>query len=220
MGDMKNLVIFHVVLSALVVAAVVATPVERTNGVISTHDEDSAPEDGKHLTAANRGFQNQHSAFLPYPYHLIDADVRRNLDKRSPQKFVVGGKKSFKKVGKGGKKGGKNIGKGFKPGTPQNKKGKFGAKNIGKGKAKFGGKNKGKAFKPGTPQNKEAKSKGKKGGKKAKKGGRKAGKGAKKSSPLAIPAGGGSLAFGVPFTGFDGVVAPGLAAAGFDYVAG
>merc|ERR1712223_2342428 len=212
-GDvMKNSVIFHVVLSALVVAAVVATPVERTNGVISTRVEESAPEDGKHLTAANRGFQNQHSAFLPYPYHLIDADVRRNLDKRSPQKFVVGGKKSFKKVGKGGKKGGKNIGKGFKPGTPQNKKGKFGAKNIGK--------NKGKAFKPGTPQNKKAKSKGKKGGKKAKKGGKKAGKGAKKSSPLAIPAGGGSLAFGVPFTGFDGVVVPGLAAAGFDYVAG
>merc|ERR1711992_305262 len=227
--DMKNLVIFHVVLSALVVAAVVATPVERTNGVISARDEDSAPEDGKHLTAANRGFQNQHSAFLPYPYHLIDADVRRNLDKRSPQKVFVGGKKSFKKVGKGGK----NIGKGFKPGTPQNKKGKFGAKNIGKGfkpgtpqnkkgkgKAKFGGKNKGKAFKPGTPQNKKAKSKGKKGGKKAKKGGKKAGKGAKKSSPLSVPAGGGSLAFGVPFTGFDGVVVPGLAAAGFDYVAG
>merc|ERR1711992_413382 len=195
--DMKNLVIFHVVLSALVVAAVVATPVERTNGVISARDEDSAPEDGKHLTAANRGFQNQHSAFLPYPYHLIDADVRRNLDKRSPQKVFVGGKKSFKKVGKGGK----NIGKGFKPGTPQNKKGKV--------EAKFGGKNKGKAFKPGTPQNKKAKSKGKKGG-----------KGAKKSSPLSIPAGGGALAFGVPFTGFDGVVVPGLAAAGFDYVAG
>merc|ERR1712223_2128689 len=208
-GDvMKNSVIFHVVLSALVVAAVVATPVERTNGVISTRVEESAPEDGKHLTAANRGFQNQHSAFLPYPYHLIDADVRRNLDKRSPQKVFVGGKKSFKKVGKGGK----NIGKGFKPGTPQNKK--------GKGKAKFGGKNKGKAFKPGTPQNKKAKSKGKKGGKKAKKGGKKAGKGAKKSSPLSIPAGGGALAFGVPFTGFDGVVVPGLAAAGFDYVAG
>merc|ERR1719445_1617949 len=205
---MKNLVIFHVVLSALVVAAVVATPVERTNGVISSRDEDSAPEDGKHLTAANRGFQNQHSAFLPYPYHLIDADVRRNLDKRSPQKVFGGGKKSFKKVGKGGK----NIGKGFKPGTPQNKK--------GKGKAKFGGKNKGKAFKPGTPQNKKAKSKGKKGGKKAKKGGKKAGKGAKKSSPLSIPAGGSALAFGVPFTGFDGVVVPGLAAAGFDYVAG
>merc|ERR1712018_322209 len=151
--------------SALVVAAVVATPVERTNGVIGIPDKDSAPEDGKHLTAANRGFQNQHSAFLPYPYHLIDADVRRSLDKRSPQKVFVGGKKSFKKVGKGGK----NIGKGFKPGTPQNKKGKFGAKNIGKGfkpgtpqnkkgkgKAKFGGKNKGKAFKPGTPQNKKA----------------------------------------------------------------
>merc|ERR1712038_1902434 len=188
-GDvMKNSVIFHVVLSALVVAAVVATPVERINGVIITHHEHSAPEDGKHLTAANRGFQNQHSAFLPYPYHLIDADVRRNLDKRSPQKFVVGGKKSFKKVGKGGKKGGKNIGKGFKPGTPQNKK--------GKGKAKIGGKNKGKAFKPGTPQNKKAKGKGKKGGKKATKGGKKAGKGAKKSAPFTIPAGGGgSLAF-------------------------
>merc|ERR1712038_1327181 len=103
-GDvMKNSVIFHVVLSALVVAAVVATPVERIKGVISISDKDSAPEDGKHLTAANRGFQNQHSAFLPYPYHLIDADARRNL------------------------------GKGSKPGTPQNKKGKFGAKNIGKG---------------------------------------------------------------------------------------
>ena len=60
-----------------------------------------------------------------------------------------------------------------------------------------------------------------------KKGGKKLGKGAKKSAPFAIPAGGialgaggGGLAFGVPFTGFDGVVVPGLAAAGFDYVTG
>merc|ERR1712018_500811 len=211
-GDaMKNLVIIHVVLSALVVAAVVATPVERTNGVIGIPDEDSVPEDSKHLTAANRGFPNQHGAFLPYPYHLIDADERRSLDKRSPQKFFVKAKKGGKKAGKGGKnfaKGfkpgspqfkknkfvGKNIGKGFKPGTPQNKK--------GKGKAKFGGKNFGKKFKPGSPQNK-----------KAKEGGKKAAKG---FSPL----GAGGVSFGVPFTGFDGVVVPGLAAAGFDYFAG
>merc|ERR1712072_507702 len=148
-----------------------------------------------------------------------DADERRNLDKRSPQKFFVGGKKAFKKAGKGGK----NVGKAFKPGHPNNKAAKFGGKNIakgfkpgtpqnkkGKGKAKFGGKNKGKAFKPGTPQNKKAKGKGKKGCKKAKK---KAGKGL-------APLGAGGASFGVPFTGFDGVVVPGLAAAGFDYVAG
>ena len=64
----------------------------------------------------------------------------------------------------------------------------------------------------------------KKGGKKSKpvikKGGKTLSKGAKASAPLSIPAGGGALAFGVPFTGFEGVVVPGLAAAGFDYVAG
>merc|ERR1712018_65443 len=93
-GDaMKNLVIFHVVLLALVVAAVVATPVERTNGGISIHDEEFAPEDSKHFTAVNRGFRNHHSEFLPYPYHLIDADERRNLVKRSPRKASSSGRR-------------------------------------------------------------------------------------------------------------------------------
>ena len=65
---------------------------------------------------------------------------------------------------------------------------------------------------------------GKKGGKK---GGKKLKKGGKKSAPISIPAGGiglggggAGIAFGVPFTGFDGVVVPGLAAAGLDYVTG
>merc|ERR1712018_724664 len=195
--------------SALVVAAVVATPVERTNGVIGIPDEDSVPEDSKHLTAANRGFPNQHGAFLPYPYHLIDADERRSLDKRSPQKFFVKAKKGGKKAGKGGK----NFAKGFKPGSPQFKKNKFVGKNIGK------------KFKPGSPQNKKAKGKGKKGGKKGKKGCKaggckKAKKGGKKAAKGFAPLGAGGVSFGVPFTGFDGVVVPGLAAAGFDYVAG
>merc|ERR1712038_1132859 len=95
--------------------------------------------------------------------------------------------------------------------SPQKEK-KFGKKGFKKlGKA---GKKGGKKSKPFV----------KKGGKKSKpvikKGGKTLGKGALASAPLSVPAGGGALAFGVPFTGFDGVVVPGLAAAGFDYIAG
>merc|ERR1712018_571966 len=84
-GDaMKNLVIIHVVLSALVVAAVVATPVERTNGGIGIPDEDSAPEDSKHLTAANRGFPNQHGAFLPYSGNVMDVKYEGKASYHEP----------------------------------------------------------------------------------------------------------------------------------------
>ena len=212
-------------LSALVVAAaVVATPVEHTNGVISINDEEHALE----FTTVNRGdCPDCNGLFLAYPYHLIDADERRGLVKRSPKKFKIISKKAFKGTKVPGfnkpfKFGKKNVGKSFKPGSPQNK-----AKNFGK---KFGKKNFAKAKKPGTPQNKKAKGKGKKGFKKTKKGGKKGGKklgkGAKKSSPLTVPAlglgapGGGALAFGVPGTGFGGFVAPFAAQGAFDYVTG
>merc|ERR1719237_209895 len=217
---MKHLTTIHMLLSALVVAAaVVATPVEHTNGVISINDEEHALE----FTTVNRGdCPDCNGLFLAYPYHLIDADERRGLVKRSPKKFKIISKKAFKGTKVPGfnkpfKFGKKNVGKSFKPGSPQNK-----AKNFGK---KFGKKNFAKAKKPGTPQNKKAKGKGKKGGKK---GGKKLGKGAKKSSPLTIPAlglgapalGGGGLAFGVPGTGFAGFAIPGASQAAFDYVAG
>merc|ERR1711935_1009936 len=194
-GDaMKHLTTIHMLLSALVVAAaVVATPVEHTNGVISINDEELALE----FTTVNRGdCPDCNGLFLAYPYHLIDADERRGLGKRAPKKFKIISKKAFKGTKVPGfnkpfKFGKKNVGKSFKPGSPQNKAKKFGKK--------FGKKNFAKAKKPGTPQNKKAKGKGKKGGKKTKKG-----------SPLTVPAlglgapGGGAIAFGVPGTGFGG----------------
>merc|ERR1712038_1871525 len=81
-------------------------------------------------------------------------------------------------------------------------------------KEKKGGKKAGKKSKPFVKKGgKKSKPVIKKGGKKSKKGIKKGGKtlskGAKASAPLSIPAGGGALAFGVPFTGFDGVVVPG-----------
>merc|ERR1719237_638233 len=164
---MKHLTTIHMLLSALVVAAaVVATPVEHTNGVISINDEEHALE----FTTVNRGdCPDCNGLFLAYPYHLIDADERRGLVKRSPKKFKIISKKAFK---------GTKV-----PGF--NKPFKFGKKNVGK------------SFKPGSPQNK-AKGKGKKGFKKTKKGGKKGGKklgkGAKKSSPLTVPA----LGLGAP----------------------
>jgi len=228
---MQNLTLILVLPLALVLAAVVATPVERTNGVISTLYRGDFPLDGdQHFITVNRGCPGCKRRLLPYPYpiHLIGYDERRGLVKRSPQ-FKIFGKKTFKKTKKPGfnkpfKFGKKSFGKAKKPGTPQNK-----AKNFGK---KFGKKNFAKAKKPGTPQNKKAKGKGKKGFNKTKKGGKKGGKklgkGAKKSSPLTIPAlglgapalGGGGLAFGVPGTGFAGFAIPGASQAAFDYVAG
>ena len=227
----RMLLLAYVVAAA---AVVTASPGERHNGVISTVYREDFPlerSDQHHFAAVrDRGCPDCDSLFRrwfplhPNPHHL---DERRGLAKRSPKKFKIIGKKSFKGISKGGKKGskgfgfaGKNIGKSFKPGSPQNFGKKFGKKNLGK------------AFKPGTPQNKKAKGKGKKGGKKAKKGGKKGGKkakkGAKKSSPISVPAlglgaptlGGGSLAFGVPGTGFAGFVVPGAAQAGFDYITG
>merc|ERR1712010_397529 len=134
---MQNLTLILVLPLALVLAAVVATPVERTNGVISTLYRGDFPLDGdQHFITVNRGCPGCKRRLLPYPYpiHLIGYDERRGLVKRSPQ---------FKKFGK------KTFGKAKKPGTPQNK-----AKNFGK---KFGKKNFAKAKKPGTPQNKKAK---------------------------------------------------------------
>merc|ERR1712010_277613 len=203
---MQNLTLILVLPLALVLAAVVATPVERTNGVISTLYRGDFPLDGdQHFITVNRGCPGCKRRLLPYPYpiHLIGYDERRGLVKRSPQ-FKIFGKKTFKKT--------------KKPGF--NKPFKFGKKNFAKAK------------KPGTPQNKKAKGKGKKGFNKTKKGGKKGGKklgkGAKKSSPLTIPAlglgapalGGGGLAFGVPGTGFAGFAIPGASQAAFDYVAG
>merc|ERR1719507_1057542 len=211
-------------LLALVVAAaaVMATPVERTNGVIGINDDELALESNQHFTAVNRGCPDCNGLFLPKPYHLIDADERRGLAKRSPKKFAF---TTFKKTvvpgfNKPFKFGKKNLGKAAKPGSPQNKK----AKKGGKGFGKFGKKNFAKAFKPGSPQNKKAKKGGKKTKKGGKKGGKGLGKGAKKSSPLSVPTlgglGGGGLAFGVPGTGFAGFAVPGLSQAAFDYVAG
>merc|ERR1719245_1667590 len=199
---MKHLTIIQMLLLALVVAAaaVMATPVERTNGVIGINDDELALESNQHFTTVNRGCPDCNGLFIPYPYHLIDADERRGLAKRSPEKFTF---TTFKKTvvpgfNKPFKFGKKNVGKALKPGSPQNKK----AKKGGKGFGKFGKKNFAKAFKPGSPQNKKAK----KGGKKTKKGFSKA---AKKSSPISIPAlglggggGGGALAIGIPAAGF------------------
>merc|ERR1719237_1841729 len=113
---MKHLTTIHMLLSALVVAAaVVATPVEHTNGVISINDEELALE----FTTVNRGdCPDCNGLFLAYPYHLIDADERRGLVKRSPKKAKGKGKKGFKKTKKGGKKGGKKLGKGAKKSSP------------------------------------------------------------------------------------------------------
>merc|ERR1712038_2042152 len=194
-GAMQNFAFAHMLLLALIVATVAATPVERINGVTSIGFEETVQVSKRHLTTNSRDCPQCDGVFLSEPYHLIDTDARRVLAKRSPQKekkfgkkAFIGDKKGFKKLGKGGKKAGKKS-------KPFVKKG-------------------GKKSKPVI----------KKGGKKSKKGIKKGGKtlskGAKASAPFSIPAGGGALAFGVPFTGFDGVVVPGLAAAGFDYVAG
>merc|ERR1719414_1456965 len=116
----------------LAAAAVQATPVERTSGVISIKDDELALESNHQVTAVNRGCPDcNNGLLLPYLYHhLVDADERRGLDKRSPKKFKKFGKKSFKSIKKGIKFGGKNFAKAFKPGSPQNKKLKKGGKGL------------------------------------------------------------------------------------------
>ena len=160
--------LFQVLISALVVVAAVAKPVvKRTNGVISVHDDDVAPEI---YSTINRGGRNYHRGFLRHPYHLfeagdyhlIDSDdyhltdandyhlldagdhhligagERQNLVKRSP----VGPKKLGKKAFFGAKKTVKNNKPGNLPGkTKGNKKvfkgGKKTLKANGKGTKAF-----------------------------------------------------------------------------------
>merc|ERR1711878_160137 len=134
-GDtMKHLLPLALVVAA---AAVMATPVERTNGVIRINEDELALESNQHFTAVNRGCPDCNSLLLPNPHHLVDADESRGLAKRSPKKFKILGKKSFKKTKvpgfnkpfkfgkknlakakKGGKKGGKKLGKGAKKSAP------------------------------------------------------------------------------------------------------
>ena len=66
---------------ALAVATVVATPVERTNGMISKNYEF---ESYNHFIPVNRGSLLVH----PHAYHLINIDERRGLVKRSPLKPI------------------------------------------------------------------------------------------------------------------------------------
>lgn len=135
---------------ALAVATVVATPVERTNGVISKNfQQDYKLESNNHFIPVNRGSLLVH----PHAYHLIYADERRGLAKRTPKPlkfpFKIPGpkgkkkkpfgkkaKKPFKKAKKPFKKAKKPVGK---KGKPFGKKAKPFAKPFGK-KAKKGGK--------------------------------------------------------------------------------
>merc|ERR1711981_1159837 len=130
-GDtMNHLTIIQMLLLALVAAAaVMATPVERTNGVIGINDDELSLESNQHFTAVNRG-----------------------LAKRSPEKFTF---TTFKKTvvpgfNKPFKFGKKNFGKALKPGSPQNKKAKKGGKKTKKG-GKKGGKGLGKGAKKSSP---------------------------------------------------------------------
>ena len=126
---------------ALVVAAIVATPVERTNGVISTlyrEDYSYATKGNIHLTAVNRGCLGCKGSLstYPHPYH----DERRGLMKRSPLfpfPFPLAKKKKkplkipFKKAPLFGKKG-------LKKAKPFGKKGLKKAKPLGKKAIKKG----------------------------------------------------------------------------------
>ena len=161
-----------------------ATPVKRTNGVISTlYCDDFELTGDKHFTAVIRGCPGCKGSLLPYlyPYHLINYDERRNLVKRSPLfpfPFPLAKKKKPLKI----------------PAKKAIKKGPlFGKKGLKKAK-------KGGPF-------------GKKGLKKAKKGGKK-GAPALALGSVGVPSfglgapslglGGGALAFGIPGTGFGG----------------
>merc|ERR1711884_562301 len=114
-SDMRQLALITLLPLALAVATVVATPVERTNGVISKNfQHDYELESYNHFIPVNRGSLLLH----PHTYHLINADERRGLAKRAPKppnfpfKFPgpKGKKKKkpfFKPFGKKAKKGGK-----------------------------------------------------------------------------------------------------------------
>merc|ERR1712117_925158 len=109
-SDMRQLEIITLLPLALAVATVVATPVERTNGVISKNfQHDYELESYNHFIPVNRGSLLVH----PHAYHLINADERRGLAKRTPKPpkipFKFPGPKGKKKkpFGKKAKKGGK-----------------------------------------------------------------------------------------------------------------
>merc|ERR1712241_242925 len=128
-SDMRQLAIITLLPLALALATVVATLVERTNGVISKNfQHDYELESYNHFIPANRGSLLVH----PHAYHLINADERRGLAKRTPKPL----KFPFKFPGPKGKKK-KPFGKKAK--KPFGKKGKPFAKPFGK-KAKKGGK--------------------------------------------------------------------------------
>merc|ERR1712241_1049868 len=143
-SDMRQLAIITLLPLALALATVVATPVERTNGVISKNfQHDYELESYNHFIPVNRGSLLLH----PHTYHLINADERRGLAKRAPKppKFPFKfpgpkGKKKKKPFFKPfGKKAKKPLKKAKKPAKPFGKKGKPFAKPFGK-KAKKGGK--------------------------------------------------------------------------------
>merc|ERR1712018_661577 len=96
-SDMRQLALITLLPLAVAVATVVATPVERTNGVISKNfQHDYELESYNHFIPVNRGSLLVH----PHAYHLINADERRGLAKRThkPLKFP------FKIPGPKGKK--------------------------------------------------------------------------------------------------------------------
>merc|ERR1712117_118313 len=131
-SDMRQLAIITLLPLALAVATVVATPVERTNGVISKNfQHDYELESYNHFIPVNRGSLLVH----PHAYHLINADERRGLAKRTPKppKFP------FKFPGPKGKKKKPFGKKAKKPAKPFGKKAKKPARPLGK-KAKKGGK--------------------------------------------------------------------------------
>merc|ERR550532_1611204 len=103
----------HLLPLALVVAAaaVMATPVERTNGVIRINEDELVLESNQHFTAVNRGCPDCNSLLLPNPHHLVDADESRGKAKKPGTPQNKKAKKGGKKAKKGGKKGGKKLGK-------------------------------------------------------------------------------------------------------------
>merc|ERR1712241_747881 len=81
-SDMRQLALLTLLSLALAVATVVATPVERTNGVTSKNYE---LESYNHFIPVNRGSLLVH----PHAYHLINIDERRGLVKRSPLVNII-----------------------------------------------------------------------------------------------------------------------------------
>ena len=204
---------------ALAVATVVATPVERTNGVISKnfqHDYELTGND--HFIPVNRG----NLLLLPHPYHLINTDERRVLVKRSPLVNIIS---HAPDQDDGSVEDGLEIGEVVEQRHLEKRSPKkppfdpFSKKKIGKKvaifgkKGIFGKKKKGIVKKTVVTKGKPI----------AKKGVKTAGKtfAFQQAAPLlpaipAIPAiglggpalglGGGALAFGIPGTGFEGFV--------------